>query len=120
MRGLTELLEMRLQRDAPSAVVVELVGRHVMPWSPRNAFDPSILTVQVAQTDELGSIDWRPLHGLTVHLQDFTDGRRMGAVARRISEVAPKVLRVCDCSRGDPILHVLEAGKWWSSEREAA
>ncbi len=112
MRGLSEVLEMRRRRDAPSAVRVEIVERHVMPWSPFNDFDHSLLTVQVTPADDLGSIDWRPLHGLEVHLQDYSRGKNLGAIARRISEIAPKVLRVCDCSAGDPSLRVWQSGAW--------
>lgn len=88
MIGMDTVIALRRQGMKPSFVMVDLV-------TERSRFATladhgGTLTIEILPNDRIGDIDFRPLFGLYVHLQDMTDdAARLKAAGKAIAEVKP-------------------------------
>jgi hypothetical protein len=108
MTGLETVLKLRRQGFKPSAVYIDLVqDRSRIP-----AFsDFGIVTVEVFPTDSINSIDFRPLVGLNVMLNDYTDSpKRLRSASKAIAEANPCTFVVPTLKSGVWTIHRRFAG----------
>lgn len=108
MTGLETVVKLRRQRIKPDAVYVDLVpcrsGTHGLA-------DSGIVTVEVFPDDSIGSIDFRPLVGLNVMVNDYTDSpQRFRKAAKAIAEANPSTLVVPSLKAGVWTIHRRFAG----------
>ncbi len=94
MIGMDRLIELRRNKRRPIAVFVQLRDA-VLP--PRPMADhlghAGIVTVQIADGESLGDLDFRPLTGLRVCVESFTHDRaRLMDLAVRVSRIEPELL----------------------------
>ena len=93
MTGLQTVVNLRREGFKPSAVVIDLVETISPIDTEENSLSASgIVSVNIARTDSLSDIDFRPLHGLTVHLHG--ERLRQARAAKLIAEVHPTRLVV--------------------------
>ena len=108
MTGLDTVLNLRLRGFKPDAVYVDLMpsrsGTHGLA-------DTGIVTVEVFPDDSIASIDFRPLVGLNVMLNDYTDSpQRLRRASKAIAEANPSALVVPSLKNGVWTIHRRFAG----------
>lgn len=93
MNGLDVVAHLREQGVKPKAVFIDLVHAHSVIVDPLS--EHGIVNVEILPTDSLGSIDFRALVGLTVHVYDNTGNpARQRKVASLVVAVEPSLLVV--------------------------
>lgn len=118
MIGMDRVAELRRSGLRPIAVFVQL--RDVIaPAGPMA--DPlghaGLVTVQIADDESLGDLDLRPLTGLKVCVESFTNDRsRLMDLAVRISKLEPSLLWCPEIDGSSPAVHVRRKGPPATSE----
>lgn len=91
MKGLDTVIALRRQRQKPAMVMVDLVSAYTPLLPPIGA--GGIVNVEILPSDRIADIDFRPLFGLYVHLQDMTDAPlRLRQAGKAIADVKPQRL----------------------------
>lgn len=108
MTGLETVVKLRRNGLKPDAVYVDLVparsGTHGLSAS-------GIVTVEVFPDDSITSIDFRPLVGLNVMLNDYTDSpQRLRRASKAIAEANPCTFVVPALKSGVWTIHRRLAG----------
>lgn len=108
MTGLETVVKLRRQRVKPAAVYVDLVparsGTHGLA-------DNGIVTVEILPEDSIASIDFRPLVGLNVMVNDYTDSpKRFRRASKAIAQANPSALVVPTPQNGVWTIHRRFAG----------
>ena len=110
MKGLEELKRLRLDGLRPQSVFVNLVNAHD-EWPALGCWGH--LTVELLPSDSIAGIDFRPLVGLPVTVDDHTDGdpARLRRLAKAVSEIETSRLTMV-ARNGDAIsIHIRAEGK---------
>jgi len=88
MTGMDVVIALRRSGVKPSAVFIDLVKE--APRDPYALGPTGIVNINIARTDSLAEIDFRPLVGLRVHVIDHVDDRaRHRKVAAMVAAVNP-------------------------------
>lgn len=108
MTGLETVVKMRRQRIKPDAVYIDLVSARS---GTHGLADNGIVTVEIFPEDSIASIDFRPLVGLNVMLNDYTDSpQRLRRASKAIAEANPSALVVPALKNGVWTIHRRFAG----------
>lgn len=108
MTGLDTVVKLRRNGFKPDAVYVDLMparsGSHGLA-------DSGIVTVEILPDDSIASIDFRPLIGLNVMVNDYTDSpQRLRRASKAIAEANPSALIVPMPQSGSWTIHRRFAG----------
>ena len=91
MTGMDVVVELRRSGLKPRAVFVDLVAN--APRDPHALSASGIVNVNIARTDSLADIDFRPLVGLLVFVCDFDGtGTRHRTAATMLAAIEPRHL----------------------------
>lgn len=93
MIGMETVIKARKQGVKPFAVFVQLVREVTPPADGQHMGHTGVVTVQIADRESLSDLDFRPLVGLKVSLEDHTSQPlRQNSAFAAIKHVKPKRL----------------------------
>ena len=93
MTGMETVAKLRQQGAKPEAVVIDLVETiHAIDSEAYSLSPTGIVSVHIARSDSLADIDFRPLHGLIVHIHG--ERKRQARVSKMVAAVEPARLVV--------------------------
>ena len=115
MTGMETVADLRRDGVKPAAVVIDVVTTIRAIDAEAYALSPSgIVSVHIARADSLADIDFRPLHGLTVHIHG--ERERQARVSKLVAAVEPARLVVPVENDDGWTVHIRIAGNPPTSE----